>query len=418
MKKFFVIFACLLISVVLLGGTLFAIAAGESPLVRAGEVVNGDFITSDTTVSNEGKILGDFIAFGRTLTNKGEVEGDLIAGGTQLSVQGRIGGSLRLAGAEVRINSSVERNVMIYGSVISAGADNVVNHNAYYWGGTVSSSGKVMGNTTIRARSVTLGGVYEGDVTINTMTEDGTLDIQSGTIIKGKLTYEGVKEYAVPSDVQVGSYSYVSIEPVTKATEQTAFSLWGFIKRIFTLLVYYLFALLIYKVFPRFFVRSGDYIGANIFSSAGIGIATLGSLVAGSLGLILLLILALFIIKGSVVLFSSLVILFVTVVTILFADIPVSIWLGNIITNRKPGVPVRLAAGLAVISAVKIILEILKGLQGASTIAGIVLFILNISIWLIGTGAIMRSVYEAGKSANKQAEAEELSANAFESVEL
>jgi hypothetical protein len=30
----------------------------------------------------------------------------------------------------------------------------------------------------------------------------------------------------------------------------------------------------------------------------------------------------------------------------------------------------------------------------------------------------MRSVYEAGKSANKQAEAEELSANAFESVEL
>ena len=418
MRKFWIVFACLLLSAVLLGGTAIAIAAGENPIVGPGEVVNDDFITTDTTVLNEGTVLGDFIAFAQTLTNKGQVEGDLIAGGLQVNIEGVIGGSLRVGGTDVRANCTIERNAMIYASIVNIGADTVVKRNAYYWGEAVNSAGRVMGNTTIRARSVTLSGVYDGDVNINTMTEDGKLDILPGTVIKGKLTYEGVKAYAVPSDVQVGSFSYVSIEPVDTTAAQSSLSLWSLIRKIFTLLAYYLIALLIYKIFPRFFVRSGDFIEAKPFSSAGIGIATLGSLVAGSLALILLMILALFILKGSVVLFSTLAILFVTMVTVLFADIPVSMWIGNIITNRKASVPARLAAGLAAVSAIKIILEILKGLQGVSAIARIILFIVNISIWLLGTGALMKSVYEISRSANKQAEAEEVEANTYESAEI
>jgi cytoskeletal protein CcmA (bactofilin family) len=418
MKKFWVVFTCLLLSVVLLSGTVIAIAADENSVIKAGEMVDGDFITGGVAVLNEGTILGDFIAAAQNLTNTGEVEGDLIAGASQISVNGRIGGSLRVAAADLKVNCTVERNATIFGSTLTVGEDTVIKRNAYYLGGIISASGRVMGNTSINAGNVTLGGIYEGDVKINNMTEGSTLNILPGTVIKGKLTYEGVTKYEVPSDVQVGSYSYIRIEPVNKTSVQPAFSLWSFIKRIFTLLVYYLFALLIYKIFPRFFVRSGDFIEARPLSSAGIGIATLGSLVAGSLALILLLILAVFIIKGSVVLFGSLVFLFVTVVTILFADIPVSMWLGNIITNRRLSVPARLAAGLATVSAIKIILELLKNLQGISTIARIILYIVNISIWILGTGALMKSVFEVSKSANRQAEAEEFTAETSENAEM
>lgn len=418
MKKFWVVFTCLLLSVVLLSGTVIAIAADENSVIKAGEMVDGDFITGGVAVLNEGTILGDFIAAAQNLTNTGEVEGDLIAGASQISVNGRIGGSLRVAAADLKVNCTVERNATIFGSTLTVGEDTVIKRNAYYLGGIISASGRVMGNTSINAGNVTLGGIYEGDVKINNMTEGSTLNILPGTVIKGKLTYEGVTKYEVPSDVQVGSYSYIKIEPVNKTSVQPAFSLWSFIKRIFTLLVYYLFALLIYKIFPRFFVRSGDFIEARPLSSAGIGIATLGSLVAGSLALILLLILAVFIIKGSVVLFGSLVFLFVTVVTILFADIPVSMWLGNIITNRRLSVPARLAAGLATVSAIKIILELLKNLQGISTIARIILYIVNISIWILGTGALMKSVFEVSKSANRQAEAEEFTSETSENAEM
>ena len=418
MKKFWVVFTCLLLSVVLLSGTVIAIAADENSVIKAGEMVDGDFITGGVAVLNEGTILGDFIAAAQNLTNTGEVEGDLIAGASQISVNGRIGGSLRVAAADLKVNCTVERNATIFGSTLTVGEDTVIKRNAYYLGGIISASGRVMGNTSINAGNVTLGGIYEGDVKINNMTEGSTLNILPGTVIKGKLTYEGVTKYEVPSDVQVGSYSYIRIEPVNKTSVQPAFSLWSFIKRIFTLLVYYLFALLIYKIFPRFFVRSGDFIEARPLSSAGIGIATLGSLVAGSLALILLLILAVFIIKGSVVLFGSLGFLFVTVVTILFADIPVSMWLGNIITNRRLSVPARLAAGLATVSAIKIILELLKNLQGISTIARIILYIVNISIWILGTGALMKSVFEVSKSANRQAEAEEFTSETSENAEM
>lgn len=416
MKKFWIVFACLSLSVVLLGGTVVAIAADENPVIKAGEVKDGDLITGGMTVSNDGTIRGDFIAFAQTLTNTGEVEGDLIAGGNRINADGRIGGSLRVGGADVTVNCTVERNAMIFGSTVKVGDDTVIKRNAYYLGGIVSVSGKVMGNTSINAGNVTLGGVYEGDVRINNMTEGSSLNILPGTIIKGKLTYEGVTEYAVPSDVQVGSYSYIRIEPKSKTSEQPTFSLWGLIKRIFTLLAYYLFALLIYKAFPRFFVRSGDFIEARPFSSAGIGIATLGSLVAGGLALILLMILALFIIKGSVALLGILVFVFVTVITIVLADIPVSMWLGNIITRRKASVPARFAAGLTAVSAIKIILDLLKNLQGVSTVARIILFIINISIWLLGTGALMKSVYEVSRSANRQAEAEEITAETFENT--
>lgn len=418
MKKYWVVFICSLLAVVLLGGTVMAIAAEENPIIKAGETREGDFITGGISVTNGGIVVGDFIAGAQTLTNTGEVEGDLIAGASQINVGGKIGGSLRVGAANVEVDCDIERNAMIFGSNITIGKNTVIKRNAYYLGGIVNASGRVIGNTNIYAGNVTLEGIYEGDVTINDMTEGTSLKILPGTIVKGKLTYEGITNFEVPSDVQVGRYSFIKIEPVNKTATQPTFSLWNFIKKIFTLLVYYLFALLVYKLFPRFFVRSGDFIGARPLSSAGIGIATLGSLVAGSLALILLLILALFIIKGSVVLFGGLVFVFVTVLTILFADIPVSMWLGSAITNRRLSVPTRLAIGIASISVIKIILDFLGSIQGISTIVGIVSFILNISIWIFGTGAIVKSVSEVSKSANRQAENEEFTIGAFENTEM
>jgi hypothetical protein len=52
MKKFWVVFTCLLLSVVLLSGTVIAIAADENSVIKAGEMVDGDFITGGVAVLN------------------------------------------------------------------------------------------------------------------------------------------------------------------------------------------------------------------------------------------------------------------------------------------------------------------------------------------------------------------------------
>ena len=200
----------------------------------------------------------------------------------------------------MNISAVIDRNAMVFASNVVVNENAEIRRNAYLFGAVISSYGRVSGDTIIYGGDVTLGGTYEGDVKINDMQEGSVFRMNPGTVIKGKLIYKGVTRYEIPSDVQVGDYEYIQIAPASKQDINNRVNIWNIIKKIFTMLIYYLFALLLYKLFPRFFVRSGDFIEAKPISAAGIGIATLGSLVAGSLLLVLLLILVLFIIKGSV----------------------------------------------------------------------------------------------------------------------
>ncbi|HHU91489.1 MAG TPA: polymer-forming cytoskeletal protein [Clostridiaceae bacterium] len=406
MKKGWIVLVSSVLMVFILAGSVFAFASDGNPIIRAGETHKGDFITGGNTVINDGIILGDFIAGAQMLKNSGEVEGDLIAGSAEINIDGHIMGSVRTGSNTVSISAVIDRNAMIFASNVVINEDAEIGRNAYLFGGIVSSYGRVSGDTIIYGGDVTLGGIYEGDVKINDMQEGSVFRMNPGTVIKGKLIYKGVTRYEVPSDVQVGEYEFIQIEPVSKGEIDNRISFWNIIKTIFTMLVYYLFALLLYKLFPRFFLRSGDFIEAKPLSAAGIGIATLGTLVAGSLSLVLLLILAIILVKGSVFFFGLLLFIFVMVVTVLFADIPVSIWLGNVITSRKYSVAGRLAIGIGSITILKIVLNLLKTISLVAPVIGVVSFILNVAIWVFGTGAIIKIIFETGKAANLQAEAE------------
>ncbi len=406
MKKGWILLISSLLVVFLLAGTVFAFAADENPITQVGETRKGDLITGGNTVVNDGVILGDFIAGAQVLRNTGEVEGDLIAGSNEINIGGHVMGSVRTGSNNANISAVIDRNAMIFASNLFISEKAEIKRNAYLFGAAITVNGIVMGDTSIYGGDITLGGTYHGDVKINDMQENSVLRINPGTVIKGKLIYKGVTRYEVPSDVQVGEYEYIKIEPASKQDLNQKINTWSIIKKIVTMFIYYLFALLLYKLFPRFFNRSGDFIEAKPISAAGIGIATLGSLVAGSLLLILLLILAIFIINGSVFFFGALLFTFVAVITILFADIPVSLWLGNLITSRRTNVPGRLAIGIATITIFKIILDILSSVSILSTAVGIISFVVNVAIWIFGTGAIMKIIFETGKAANLQAEME------------
>lgn len=104
--------------------------------------------------------------------------------------------------------------------------------------------------------------------------------------------------------------------------------------------------------------------------------------------------------------FAGLLFLFAAIVTFLFAEIPVSLWLGSRLIKDKKSIPAKLALGLVIIWALKIILQILKGVSGVSGLVGIVSFIFNAAVWILGTGAILKSVSEIVKGANMHAETE------------
>lgn len=398
---------CIILAVILLLGTAVVAFAADNPIIESGQTHNNDFISFGDTVTNNGIILGDFIAAGQTVSMDGEVEGDVIAGSsTTMKISGKVGGSARIAGNEVNLSADVVRNAMIFGINVNILPEARIHKNAYIYATKLTVSGEVLGNLDVYASDISLDGKFEGNVTIHNMEEGAKLNIAPGTSIKGKLTYEGVKEYSVPSGVTVGSFEYIKIAPVTNTKVKPAFNYWDIVKKIFTLVIYYLVALLLYKLFPRFFAGSGEFIAKKPLTATGFGVATLGSLVGGSLLLVLILIMTVFLFKSSVFFFGGLVFVFIATLTIIFADIPVSLWLGGIISKKAVSVPARLAIGLVAITAVKLALELLTAISAIATLVGVVKFLLYAAIWILGAGSIIKTIFEIMKAANIKAKEE------------
>jgi len=395
-----------LVLALLLAGSVIVLAADDTLSIGAGDVHEGDFIAEGYSITSDGIITGDMLSFSQRLSVRGRVEGDIIAFAPDIYIGGDVGGSVRVLGTNVNVSSRISRNAMLAGSACVLDSGSLVEKNAYLLGNVVKSLGTVEGNANIYGADITLGGVIKGDVNIQNTAENGSVSILPGTVIDGKLTYKGMKEFHPPSYVQVRDYEFIKISP-GKSGER-GFSVMGIVKRITTLAVYYLVALLLLRLFPRFFTRSGRFISQKPFAAAGIGIATLGTMVGALLLLLIIVLLVLTILEFSVLGFTGLALLFFFLVTIVFADIPVSMWLGEKITPKTDSVPARLAAGLAVVSGVKLILSLLAGIPSVGYIFSVTGFLVRAAVWLLGTGAILNTLFSMVKAANQQAEAEEL----------
>ncbi|HPU22378.1 MAG TPA: hypothetical protein PL099_05320 [Thermoclostridium caenicola] len=384
-------------------GAVIVLADENNPTVSAGEILDHDFIVEGYSVTNDGTIRGDLLSFSQRLTVRGYVEGDIIAFASDIFIGGEVGGSLRLAGSSIIVASRVARNVMLIGSGLVLDKGSVVLKNAYLMGDTVKSLGTVEGTITIYGTDVTLGGVYNGDVTVHMLGERASLNILQDTVINGKLTYIGANAFTPPSYARVKDYEYIKVSPSESSSRMDVMAV---VKRLATLTVYYLFALLLFRLFPRFFVRSGDFIAKSPLATAGVGMATLGTFVGGLLILLILILLVMTILDKSILGFTGLVFLFFGLMTILFADLPVSLWLGGKIAGKTDSVPARLAAGLVTIQAAKLILKLLGGLPSVGPVFSALGFMVNAAVWLLGTGAIVKTLFSMLKAANRQADAE------------
>lgn len=405
MKKGWKVFLCVVLAIVIVCGGIFVLAYDENPALAAGQTLDGDFITTGTEITNDGNVLGDFICGAQSLINTGSVEGDLIAGISMADIAGDIQGSVRIIGSEINLSALVERNVMAVANKVVLDKDSYIGKNGYIFGSTVISEGIVKGDLTLSGQNITLSGTYEGNVKVNTTGgENATFKLLPGTVIKGKLTYLGVNNYELPAGVMVGEYEFVKIEPSIQA--KPTFTIRSIIRTLIAMLIYYLFALLIYKLFPRFFAQSGQIIGTQPLNVAGFGIATFGCLVGGAIILIILLFIIVLITNFSVFAYLLLVYAFILVMIGLLASIPVSIWLGNTVSNRKGSVPGSLAIGLAIITVVNLLLEYLNTISAISGIVGVISFIVEVAIWVFGAGAVIKTIFAIGKAANMQAEAE------------
>lgn len=399
--------ASVIILILMMSGTVVSLATSYDPTVNSGVIYDDDFIAGGNSVTNDGTVKGDLLSISQRLNVRGPVEGDVIALAPDIYIGGDVGGSIRLAGTNVSVASRISRNAMIAASNLVLESSSTIQRNAYLYGGVVKSLGTVEGNTHIVGADISLGGTYNGDVNVQDLSENGSFSMLPGTVINGKLIYKGPADFYLPSYVQVQDYEFIKTSPPRQESARELDGM-GIAKRIATLIVYYLFALLLYKLFPRFFVRSGKLISQKPIQVAGIGIATLGTFFGGLLLLLIIILLVIAILEFSVLGFTLLALLFFALVTVVFAGIPVSLWIGDLVIRNTDSVPAKLAIGLVIVSAVQLALGVMSSIPSVGAVFSVLGFLVNAAIWLLGTGAMLKTVFAMLKSANRQAEAEDL----------
>lgn len=199
----------------LITAPLIALAAqdaGESVSRRG--TVNDDYYAAGGTVNVDAEIKGDVVIAGGTLTVANRISQDAIMAGGTLTLRGDVADDVRVAGGTITVDARIGDDLMAAGGTIDITSNATVGGNAMLAGGEVHMAGTIDGDLMLGGGEVVISGTVRGNVKIEgaevQITDgariDGNVeykspekaDINSGAIIKGKVTYTESEQYQRP----------------------------------------------------------------------------------------------------------------------------------------------------------------------------------------------------------------------------
>lgn len=358
--------------------------------------IGGDMIVAGSTISSSGIVGKDLIAIAaQTLTNTGVVSGDIICLAKDINVSGKVLGNMRAAAGQITMNGNIDKNINVISNIISIGNTADLGGNLMSLSEKIEIDGKVRGDALIQAKNIKLNGEFFGDVNINpanAMTDEteqsSTVTISPTTIIHGKLTYTGIRQVQIPQGAKISDFEWVKPKVAEKTNDRAGIYIYKFIKLIFTTIIYYLIAMLLYKLFPEVFKKHGEIISekpARVFST---GLISLASILLAIFIFVVLLVLSLIISPSIAFVFASVVTLFY-ILLFFFSTVPVSLWLGNKLFKDKYNLPYRFGGGLALLTFGLFALKLLSELRSSGALFGMLWFIIAFTSLTYGIGALL-----------------------------
>lgn len=157
----------------------------ERAVLRAGQVVQGDYFAVGRHVEISGTVDGDVYAAGGTVLVDGIINGDLIATGGTITLSGTVSQDARLAGGQVTIGGSIGRNATVGGGDIHLTDSAQVRENLLAGGGHVRLAGHIGRDARIGAWTVTVANEVGRDVAVAAE----SVRLTSKAMVGGKLRY-------------------------------------------------------------------------------------------------------------------------------------------------------------------------------------------------------------------------------------
>ena len=194
------------------GGETYRLAAGEvledDLYVSAGEIIidgtlDGDLVAAGGYIEINGTITGDVIAAGGGIVLNGTVEDDFRAGGGGISIIGEIGGDLFVAAGGTPFDTNIRLFMgedSPFGNVDVAQGIQVtgnIREDAYIFGGRGSIAGNIGGDLFTAMSTVS----FSGNVTGNASLRGESVNINDESRVGGELVYTAAQEVAVDESV-------------------------------------------------------------------------------------------------------------------------------------------------------------------------------------------------------------------------
>ena len=158
---------------------------GERAVLRAGQVVQGDYFAFGPHVEVSGIVNGDLYAAGGEVLVDGVVNGDVIVAGAKVILSGTVAQDARIAAAQITISGTIGRNATVGGGDVQFTKTAMVRENLLVGGGKVQLGGHIGKDARIGAVKVTVSNEVERDLAVAAE----SVHLTSKAIVGGKLRY-------------------------------------------------------------------------------------------------------------------------------------------------------------------------------------------------------------------------------------
>jgi cytoskeletal protein CcmA (bactofilin family) len=179
----------------------FRAPVSDSGNITVGEEEQvGNLYLAGTNVTSNPIVTGDLITAGSNVTINGTVQQSILAAGGTLTINANVGQSARVAGGTVTFNGQVTEDLAIGGGTIDLTKNSLVTGDLLIAGGAIKIDGTIGGKVYGSGGDVIISGHVKGDVKL---TDINSLELTSGAIIDGMLTYSSISEAKINSNAQV-----------------------------------------------------------------------------------------------------------------------------------------------------------------------------------------------------------------------
>ncbi len=172
---------------------------GDRAVLRAGQVVQGDYFAFGPHVEVSGIVNGDLYAAGGDIMIDGVVNGDVIVAGAKVILSGTVAQDARVMGAQVTVSGTIGRNATLAGVDLHLTETAKIRENLIAGGGHVQLEGPVGRDARVGAWRATLSNEIERDLIVAAE----SVRLTSKASVGGRLRYWGEAAPSIDEEATV-----------------------------------------------------------------------------------------------------------------------------------------------------------------------------------------------------------------------